>query len=134
MLRRMEDSGLRGLGGAGFPTGRKWRIVMAEPAPRLMAVNLDEGEPGTFKDRVYLERDPHRFLEGMLIAAAVTQVTCNFTSAASSCNPASERFFSIFPARVTMAPMATPLKESGTDNSSKHSVLVARSFSSLRLS
>ncbi|QYY28308.1 MULTISPECIES: NADH-ubiquinone oxidoreductase-F iron-sulfur binding region domain-containing protein [Cupriavidus] len=70
----MEDSGLRGLGGAGFPTGRKWRIVSGEPAPRLMAVNIDEGEPGTFKDRVYLERDPHRFLEGMLIAAAVTQV------------------------------------------------------------
>ena len=65
----MEDSGLRGLGGAGFPAGRKWRIVRAEPAPRLMAVNIDEGEPGTFKDRHYLERDPHRFLEGMLIAA-----------------------------------------------------------------
>jgi formate dehydrogenase len=65
----MEDSGLRGLGGAGFPTGRKWRIVAAEPEPRLMAVNIDEGEPGTFKDRWYLERDPHRFLEGMLVAA-----------------------------------------------------------------
>ena len=65
----VEDSGLRGLGGAGFPTGRKWKLVAAEPAPRLMAVNIDEGEPGTFKDRYYLERDPHRFLEGMLIAA-----------------------------------------------------------------
>jgi NADH:ubiquinone oxidoreductase subunit F (NADH-binding)/NADH:ubiquinone oxidoreductase subunit E len=65
----MEDSALRGLGGAGFPTGRKWTIVAAEPAPRLMAVNIDEGEPGTFKDRWYLERDPHRFLEGMLVAA-----------------------------------------------------------------
>jgi formate dehydrogenase len=65
----MEDSGLRGLGGAGFPAGRKWRLVAAEPAPRLMALNLDEGEPGTFKDRWYLERDPHRFLEGMLMAA-----------------------------------------------------------------
>ena len=65
----MEDSALRGLGGAGFPAGRKWRIVAAEPAPRLMAVNIDEGEPGTFKDRWYLERDPHRFLEGMLVAA-----------------------------------------------------------------
>ena len=65
----MESSGLRGLGGAGFPAGRKWKIVRAEPAPRLMAVNIDEGEPGTFKDRYYLERDPHRFLEGMLIAA-----------------------------------------------------------------
>jgi NADH:ubiquinone oxidoreductase subunit F (NADH-binding)/NADH:ubiquinone oxidoreductase subunit E len=69
VIRTMEDSGLRGLGGAGFPAGRKWRIVRAEPAPRLMAVNIDEGEPGTFKDRVLLERDPHRFLEGMLIAA-----------------------------------------------------------------
>jgi formate dehydrogenase len=69
VIRTMEDSGLRGLGGAGFPAGRKWRIVRNEPAPRLMAVNIDEGEPGTFKDRVYLERDPHRFIEGMLIAA-----------------------------------------------------------------
>jgi formate dehydrogenase len=57
------------LGGAGFPAGRKWRIVRAEPAPRLFAVNIDEGEPGTFKDRHFLERDPHRLLEGMLIAA-----------------------------------------------------------------
>ncbi|HSH07311.1 MAG TPA: NAD(P)H-dependent oxidoreductase subunit E [Burkholderiales bacterium] len=65
----MEDAGLRGLGGAGFPAGRKWRILAGMPAPRLMAVNIDEGEPGTFKDRWYLERDPHRFLEGMLIAA-----------------------------------------------------------------
>jgi NADH:ubiquinone oxidoreductase subunit F (NADH-binding)/NADH:ubiquinone oxidoreductase subunit E len=69
VIKIMEDSGLRGLGGAGFPAGRKWRIVRAEAAPRLMAVNIDEGEPGTFKDRHYLERDPHRFLEGMLIAA-----------------------------------------------------------------
>ncbi|MGB7479310.1 MAG: NADH-ubiquinone oxidoreductase-F iron-sulfur binding region domain-containing protein, partial [Burkholderiaceae bacterium] len=69
LLAVMEDSGLRGLGGAGFPAGRKWRIVGAEPGPRLMAVNIDEGEPGTFKDRHYLERDPHRFLEGMLVAA-----------------------------------------------------------------
>ena len=65
----MEDSGLRGLGGAGFPAGRKWRLVAAEPEPRVMAVNIDEGEPGTFKDRYFLERDPHRFLEGMLVAA-----------------------------------------------------------------
>ena len=69
VIKTLEDSGLRGLGGAGFPAGRKWRIVRSEPAPRLMAVNIDEGEPGTFKDRVYLERDPHRFIEGMLIAA-----------------------------------------------------------------
>lgn len=71
LIRAMEDSGLRGLGGAGFPAGRKWRIVRGQAAPRLMAVNIDEGEPGTFKDRTYLERDPHRFLEGMLIAATV---------------------------------------------------------------
>ncbi|MEJ6022816.1 NAD(P)H-dependent oxidoreductase subunit E [Ramlibacter sp. PS4R-6] len=69
VIATLESSGLRGLGGAGFPAGRKWKIVRAEPAPRLMAVNIDEGEPGTFKDRVFLERDPHRFLEGMLIAA-----------------------------------------------------------------
>ena len=69
VLKTMEDSGLRGLGGAGFPAGRKWRIVRGEAAPRLMAINIDEGEPGTFKDRTYLERDPHRFLEGMLIAS-----------------------------------------------------------------
>jgi NADH:ubiquinone oxidoreductase subunit F (NADH-binding)/NADH:ubiquinone oxidoreductase subunit E len=69
VIGALEHSGLRGLGGAGFPTGRKWRIVRAEPAPRLLAVNIDEGEPGTFKDRHFLERDPHRFLEGMLIAA-----------------------------------------------------------------
>jgi formate dehydrogenase beta subunit len=69
VMKTLEDAGLRGLGGAGFPAGRKWRIVRAEPGPRLMAVNVDEGEPGTFKDRHYLERDPHRFIEGMLIAA-----------------------------------------------------------------
>src|SRR4051812_24797734 len=69
VIKVMEDAGLRGLGGAGFPAGRKWKIVRAEAGPRLMAVNIDEGEPGTFKDRHYLERDPHRFLEGMLIAA-----------------------------------------------------------------
>jgi formate dehydrogenase beta subunit len=69
VLKRLEQSQLKGLGGAGFPTGRKWRFVRAEPKPRLMAVNGDEGEPGTFKDRVYLETDPHRFLEGMLIGA-----------------------------------------------------------------
>ncbi len=65
----MDDSGLRGLGGAGFPAGRKWRIVSGFSGKRILAVNIDEGEPGTFKDRHYLERDPHRFLEGMLIAA-----------------------------------------------------------------
>jgi len=69
VIQTLEDAVLRGLCGAGFPAGRKWRIVRAEAAPRLMAVNIDEVEPGTFKDRVLLERDPHRFLEGMLIAA-----------------------------------------------------------------
>ncbi|MEA3153191.1 MAG: formate dehydrogenase beta subunit [Betaproteobacteria bacterium] len=75
ILKVMEISGLRGLGGAGFPAGRKWRIVRAEAAPRLMAVNIDEGEPGTFKDRYYLERDPHRFIEGVLIAAWAVQIS-----------------------------------------------------------
>ncbi len=69
IAKSLDDAGLRGLGGAGFPTGRKWRIVRQYPAPRLMAVNADEGEPGTFKDRYYMEREPHRFLEGVLIAA-----------------------------------------------------------------
>jgi len=73
IIKAVSDAGLRGLGGAGFPTGRKWTLVRAEPAPRLMAVNADEGEPGTFKDRHYLERDPHRFIEGMLIAAWVVE-------------------------------------------------------------
>ena len=71
IIKTLSDSGLRGLGGAGFPAGRKWGIVRQQPAPRVMAVNIDEGEPGTFKDRTYLERDPHRFLEGLLIAAQV---------------------------------------------------------------
>jgi formate dehydrogenase len=73
LIKIVSDAGLRGLGGAGFPTGRKWSLVRAEPAPRLFAVNADEGEPGTFKDRYYLERDPHRFIEGMLIAAFVVE-------------------------------------------------------------
>jgi formate dehydrogenase beta subunit len=73
MIKVVSDASLRGLGGAGFPTGRKWALVRAEPAPRLMAVNADEGEPGTFKDRHYLECDPHRFIEGMLIAAWVVE-------------------------------------------------------------
>jgi NADH:ubiquinone oxidoreductase subunit F (NADH-binding)/NADH:ubiquinone oxidoreductase subunit E len=73
LIKLVSDAGLRGLGGAGFPTGRKWSLVRAEPAPRLFAVNADEGEPGTFKDRYYLERDPHRFLEGVLIAAFVVE-------------------------------------------------------------
>ena len=92
VIKAMEDSGLRGLGGAGFPAGRKWRIVREQSARAvslcsgigpngangragtLMAVNIDEGEPGTFKDRTYLERDPHRFLEGLLVAAHVVGI------------------------------------------------------------
>jgi formate dehydrogenase len=73
LIKVVSDAGLRGLGGAGFPTGRKWSLVRAEPAPRMFAVNADEGEPGTFKDRYYLERDPHRFIEGVLIAAWVVE-------------------------------------------------------------
>ena len=73
LIEILEHAGLRGLGGAGFPAGRKWRLVRQEPAPRLLAVNADEGEPGTFKDRYFLETDPHRFLEGMLIAAWVVE-------------------------------------------------------------
>ncbi|HEU5276089.1 MAG TPA: NAD(P)H-dependent oxidoreductase subunit E [Xanthobacteraceae bacterium] len=73
LIKIAVDASVRGLGGAGFPTGRKWSLVRAEPAPRMFAVNADEGEPGTFKDRHYLERDPHRFIEGMLIAAWVVE-------------------------------------------------------------
>ncbi len=69
VIAALENSALCGLGGAGFPAGRKWRIVRGFPLPRLLAVNADEGEPGTFKDRYYLEHDPHRFIEGMLVAA-----------------------------------------------------------------
>ena len=75
VLKVLDDASLRGLGGAGFPTGRKWRSVRGEPGPRLMAVNGDEGEPGTFKDQYYLNTDPHRFLEGTLIGAHVVEAT-----------------------------------------------------------
>ncbi len=73
LLQALDGASLRGLGGAGFPTARKWRSVLGEPGPRLMAINGDEGEPGTFKDRFYLETDPHRFLEGTLIGAHVVE-------------------------------------------------------------
>ncbi len=76
LITTLEQAGLRGLGGAGFPSGRKWRIVREQPAPRWMAVNVDEGEPGTFKDRWCLETDPHRFLEGMLVAAWAVDAVC----------------------------------------------------------
>ncbi len=74
ILVELENSNLRGLGGAGFPAGKKWRILIEQESPRLLAVNIDEGEPGTFKDRHYLESDPHRFIEGMLIAAEVVGI------------------------------------------------------------
>ncbi len=74
IIETLEGTQLRGLGGAGFPVGRKWRILRDQPAPRLCAINIDEGEPGTFKDRYYMLADPHRFLEGMLIAAQVIDI------------------------------------------------------------
>ena len=74
VLKELENSNLRGLGGAGFPAGKKWRILKEQNAPRLLAVNIDEGEPGTFKDRHYLESDPNRFFEGMLIASEVVGI------------------------------------------------------------
>ena len=75
VLKVLDDGALKGLGGAGFPAGRKWRSVRAEPGPRLMAVNGDEGEPGTFKDQFFLNTDPHRFLEGTLIGAHVVEAS-----------------------------------------------------------
>ncbi len=69
----IERAGLRGMGGAGFPAARKWRLVRANPGPRHLVVNADEGEPGTFKDLWCLERDIHRVLEGMLIAARAVE-------------------------------------------------------------
>ncbi|UCH40780.1 MAG: NAD(P)H-dependent oxidoreductase subunit E, partial [Gammaproteobacteria bacterium] len=71
IIKTLDGTQLRGLGGAGFPVGRKWSILRDQPAPRMCAINIDEGEPGTFKDRYYMLSDPHRFLEGMLIAAKV---------------------------------------------------------------
>ncbi|MYE18907.1 MAG: NADH-quinone oxidoreductase subunit F [Rhodospirillales bacterium] len=78
IVAALDESGLKGLGGAGFPTGRKWRIVRGYPGPRLLAVNADEGEPGTFKDRHYLVTDPHRFLEGVLIAAWAVEAETSY--------------------------------------------------------
>ena len=74
IISELEESNLRGLGGAGFPAGRKWRILKEQKGERLLAINIDEGEPGTFKDRFYLETDPHRFFEGMLIASEVVGI------------------------------------------------------------
>ena len=79
-----------GKGGAGFPAGLKWKIVRQQPKPRLFAINADEGEPGTFKDRFYLETDPHRFLEGMLIAAWAPRPRPPTSTCATSIPPARE--------------------------------------------
>ena len=74
IINELEESNLRGLGGAGFPAGRKWKILREQEGLKLLAVNIDEGEPGTFKDRFFLESDPHRFFEGMLIASEVVGI------------------------------------------------------------
>ena len=71
LIETVSDSGLRGLGGAGFPAGKKWSFVRSYDGPRLMTVNGDEGEPGTFKDRYWLERKPHQMIEGALIASHI---------------------------------------------------------------
>ena len=73
IIRCLNDSGLKGKGGAGFPTGRKWELVLQNKGEKFIAINGDEGEPGTFKDKLYLETDPHRFLEGLLIASKVME-------------------------------------------------------------
>ena len=84
VIAALSDGGLSGLGGAGSPTGRKWGLVRAEKGPRMMAVNGDEGEPGTFKDRIYLEKEPHKFLEGMLIAAWAVEAERSSSTCATS--------------------------------------------------
>jgi formate dehydrogenase len=81
VIEALSQSGLQGLGGAGFPAGRKWTTVRAQPAPRLMTINADEGEPGTFKDRFWLEADPHLMLEGALVAAHCVGVERIYLSA-----------------------------------------------------
>ncbi|MDX1711920.1 MAG: NADH-ubiquinone oxidoreductase-F iron-sulfur binding region domain-containing protein, partial [Rhodovibrionaceae bacterium] len=78
VISELSDANLRGLGGAGFPAGRKWSIVRQQRRPRLLAIHADEGEPGTFKDRYFLEKDPHRFLEGMLIAAWAVEADTSY--------------------------------------------------------
>ena len=75
VIKTVEASGLRGLGGAGFPSNKKWQFVRAEPAPRYVVLNADEGEPGTFKDRFCFETDPHRVIEGLLIAAWIVEAS-----------------------------------------------------------
>jgi formate dehydrogenase len=111
VIATLSDGGLRGLGGAGFPTGRKWSLVRAEKGPRLMAVNGDEGEPGTFKDRYYLEREPHRFLEGMLIAAWAVEAQETFIYLRDE-YPAARAILSAEIAKVQQAGLARHTKVS----------------------
>jgi formate dehydrogenase len=113
VIQILEDSGLRGLGGAGFPAGRKWRIVRAAPGPRLMAVNIDEGEPGTFKDRHYLERDPHRFLEGLGIAAwavGIEAVYVYLRDEYHGCRALLERELALLAADAELGPLLPPIE------------------------
>jgi formate dehydrogenase len=113
VIAALEHSGLRGLGGAGFPAGRKWRIVRGEAAPRLMAVNIDEGEPGTFKDRDYLERDPHRFLEGLSIAAwavGIEAVYVYLRDEYHGCRALLERELALLAADAELGPLLPPIE------------------------
>ena len=113
VIAALEHSGLRGLGGAGFPAGRKWRIVREQASPRLMAVNIDEGEPGTFKDRFYLERDPHRFLEGLAIAAwavGIDAVYIYLRDEYHGCRALLERELTALKADAQLAPLLPPIE------------------------
>jgi formate dehydrogenase beta subunit len=113
VIAALEHSGLRGLGGAGFPAGRKWRIVREQAAPRLMAVNIDEGEPGTFKDRYYLERDPHRFLEGLAVAAwavGIDAVYIYLRDEYHGCRALLERELSALQRDAQLAPLLPPIE------------------------
>lgn len=111
VLQAMNDSGLRGLGGAGFPAGRKWQLVADQPAPRMLAVNIDEGEPGTFKDRTWLERDPHRFLEGVLIAAHVVGIAAVYVYVRDEYHAARTLLASALADLVAAAPCRLPAIE-----------------------
>ena len=113
VIAALEHSGLRGLGGAGFPAGRKWSIVREQASPRLMAVNIDEGEPGTFKDRYYLERDPHRFLEGLAIAAwavGIDAVYIYLRDEYHGCRALLERELTALKADAQLAPLLPPIE------------------------
>lgn len=113
IIGTLENAGLRGLGGAGFPAGRKWRIVRGMVAPRMMAVNIDEGEPGTFKDRVLLEQDPHRFLEGMLVAAwavGIAEIYIYLRDEYHGCREMLARELDVLKARYPLAAQLAPIE------------------------